>query len=640
MPRSASDKHEIIAAILTGGVTFAVYWFTLAPSVMFIDAGELAAAAHTLGIPHPTGYPLFVMLAWLWQLMPIGTVIYRLNLFSAVCSGISVAFFVRFLSAMLGRMQASRLNTQSDTDDHTSEPPAQSALPLRQIVSVVGGLILGFGGTFWSGAVSIEVYSLHALFLSLLLWLFVTALDAGPEARPGGARWLMFAFVLGLSFTNHGTTVTLAPAFLTLFFLTYGFGGRAWKRIAIAIPPFLVGLLPFLYIPLRAAAHPPLNWGNISNAGEFFAHISGKLYRIWMFTGLEVPSIQLRLFAQRLPFEFGFLLLIPALAGIVISFRRHRRIAWFLLLLFLGCVAYAVNYAIFDIASYFLLAYFAVAVWAAIGLSAFLQWLQPRRIAYGLLLVILALGAQFTVSFLDASARGNYLVEDYMRNCFRTMDQRAIVFSNQWNMFVAASMYYQQVEAFRTDVTVIDTHLLRRRWFIEQLRRSDPELFRGSEQALAAYLDEFAKYERGEPYDFSVIKARNLELIRSIIRAHTGRRPVYFTYGVDKRDYEEFTLVPQGLVFRAYRPGEEPSLDVPVDDRLPFRPCRMRDDYSRSIEDFYFRMNAERGYYLYGQGRKDAAEIYFARAATFRQYVPGARWTQWRGLSHLFYNKL
>ena len=72
---------------MTFVIAFAVYWFTLAPAVWVGDSGELIAAAHTLGIPHPTGYPLWLLLVkGFSSVVPFGSVAWRANLFSALCA--------------------------------------------------------------------------------------------------------------------------------------------------------------------------------------------------------------------------------------------------------------------------------------------------------------------------------------------------------------------------------------------------------------------------------------------------------------------------------------------------------------------------------------------------------------------------
>src|SRR5215210_8117244 len=81
-------------AAVVAAVVLAVFVLTLAPTVTFWDAGEFIAAAKTLGIPHPPGTPLFVMIAHVWaMLLPIGEYAFRTNLLSAVLSAAGAGLF-------------------------------------------------------------------------------------------------------------------------------------------------------------------------------------------------------------------------------------------------------------------------------------------------------------------------------------------------------------------------------------------------------------------------------------------------------------------------------------------------------------------------------------------------------------------
>ena len=90
-------------AIGVAGAALAVYVATLAPGLTFehngADGGDLITAAHTLGVPHPSGYPTYTLLAWLASQLPVGTIAYRANLLSAVCA--SLAAGLTCLSAQI-----------------------------------------------------------------------------------------------------------------------------------------------------------------------------------------------------------------------------------------------------------------------------------------------------------------------------------------------------------------------------------------------------------------------------------------------------------------------------------------------------------------------------------------------------------
>ena len=80
-----SRQLENVFAAAIALAVFIVYLTTLCPTTNFIDSGELATVAYTLGIAHPTGYPLFTLMGWIFAHLPLGSrVIYQLNMMAAV----------------------------------------------------------------------------------------------------------------------------------------------------------------------------------------------------------------------------------------------------------------------------------------------------------------------------------------------------------------------------------------------------------------------------------------------------------------------------------------------------------------------------------------------------------------------------
>ena len=276
-------QNDLFTGLVLALIAFIVYFLTLSPSIGFIDNGELATVATTLGIAHPTGYPLFTLIGWLFVHLPLGhRVIWNMNLLSALLCSASIYFFYRVFLLFLSNASPLRAGEKRS---------------FYRIAAATGVLSLAFSRTFWSQALSIEVYPLHILFLSVVLLLFLRAVLGNKEtAKEPPRTWLLFALCLGLSFTNHMTTILLAPGFLYLFFATYGTGRPAWNKIGMAAIPFLLGLSLYLYLPLRDRQGPMLNWGSPSNLVDFWKHVSGERYHLGMFSSLEVASNHFKAF--------------------------------------------------------------------------------------------------------------------------------------------------------------------------------------------------------------------------------------------------------------------------------------------------------------------------------------------------------
>ena len=242
--------------MLAGLAALAVYVRTLAPTVVGGDSGELIVAAAVRGIAHPPGYPLYTLLGNLFAHLPIGTVAWRVNLLSAACDAAAAGLLCHAVLRW----------TRS----------AGAAL--------LAAALFAFSPLVWPYAVSAEVFPLNNLFAAALVDLSVTAAFAPrPVLLP------LTAFVVGLGLTNHHTLVFLgAPLLAALALLerkTLSIRGAALAALA-----FAAGLLPYLYLPWAAAAHPPLAWGDPTTWRGFLTHLLRREYGTFRLANAEVGA--------------------------------------------------------------------------------------------------------------------------------------------------------------------------------------------------------------------------------------------------------------------------------------------------------------------------------------------------------------
>ncbi|MEW5986576.1 MAG: DUF2723 domain-containing protein, partial [Chloroflexota bacterium] len=212
-----------------------VYLFTLAPDLTWAnhsaDGGELITAAVTLGVPHPPGYPTYVLLGKLFSFLPIGTVAYRFNLLSAICVALAGAF-----ATVIGYSKIQNPKSK-----------------------IAAALAFAFAPLVWGQALVAEVYGLNLLFVAAVLW-------ATLNGRPGWLRGLL----LGLSVTTHLTSLLLTPLIVGTT--------RRNQRPALLLG-CLVGLTPFLVIPWLARGGSPVVWGEPTTLSGWWWLVSGRLYQ-------------------------------------------------------------------------------------------------------------------------------------------------------------------------------------------------------------------------------------------------------------------------------------------------------------------------------------------------------------------------
>lgn len=553
--RQVFRNPETLQGLALAVFAFLAYLSTMASTVGTEDPGEIATGLYSLGILHPTGYPVFTLLGHVFAHLPLGpTVIWRLNLLGALLSATAAFLFHgTFLRVLSGT--GFGLTGQGDRNAPTLPRFAVQA------GAAAATMIYAFSAVYWFEAVWLEVYALHLVFLALLVRLFLGALEHHAEPR----RWLLFAYVVGLSFAHHMMTVLLAPAFLMLFFRVHGGGREAWKRIAMAVPPFLLALTAYLYLPLRAASKPLMNWGEPTTPGALWKHITAAQYGDQMFTSLEVAWRKLAQFTVDLPGDFGHAPLALAALGL----WSLRRFPWPLLfsgLVFVTGTVYAINYT-FDDPNFNLNAHFAVALWAGYGARALLAW-RPRgtaRILAGACVAVVALcPLAFNYPKLDKSR--DTMVDDYARNVLASMDSGAVFFSNEYERLGGPVFYLQNVEGFRKDVAVLDVILLGNPWFYGYLESTHPDLLEASRTEVDAFREELDRLIAGHR-DTLVHNARLKAMFEAIIENSRARgRPVYVSGNINPAMIDAYQHAPTGMVFRL--------LDVDDTLRVPLREPR------------------------------------------------------------------
>jgi hypothetical protein len=612
--------NENVISVLLVAISFCVYLTTMCRSVGFTDSGELATVICTLGIAHPTGYPLFTLLGKCWMMIPTPLEeILQLNIFAALLTAIAVGVF--FKTTLILRRSALvfqvRSRKRKELNDHRFI-----------LASAIASLVLGFSTTFWSQSTVIEVYSLHLVLIILSTFLFVGGLEEQlRQSQFLSRKLILFAFVLGLSFSNHMTTILLAPGFLWLYFRIFKFSKESFRRILNIAPFFLLGLSIYLYMPIRSSGNPLLDWGHPATLERFFWHISGKQFRVWMFSGWSVVQKQLSYFANNFISEVHLAVIACIVIGMFVLFRRSRRMFIFLTFLFLTTIVYAVNYDIFDIGSYFLLSYIVTGWIAAYGIDFLFDWISDKR-SWMKAMAVVILTALPVVQIMNNWNRvdetKNILPQQFVWNAFTHFEHNAVVVASQWDYFISPSLYYQFIRNERRDITIIDKSLLQNRsWYFMQLQRQFPELMERIRPSANLFLEELDKFEHDIPFNFNIIQSCWQNLLSDIIEKSLPDHPVYIDARIDREFSSTYYRTPTGLFLRLTKKEDTTCYKTAL---ASFGIWDKKRPVAKDFEQYYIAMLIREADWLFKKGRIDEAKTVLVEV----QYIePGNFSASW-----------
>jgi len=446
------DPWSLVIGLSLFILIFVVYLSTLSPIVGEADSFEFQVVSYTLGIAHPSGYPLYILLGKLFTLLPIGNIAYRVNLISPLFASLAVVCV--YLSLL--------------------------CLTQHRAVSLLAALTFAFSRTFWSQAVIAEVYTLNAFFVALMLYLLLKQIGKLANRQIG-----KIAFVYGLSLTNHLTMTLLAPAMAIYVWLTSGFNfaqpgspdpgqkrgfsnpfrARAfgfWTlNFGFLLGLFLLGLSVYLYIPLR---WPALH-GRPMALGEFVNWVLGSRFRgafhwdAWL-KDPERYAILFRLILE----QYGWVGLILGLLGLVWLFTKRRGEAILLLVAYVTYLIYGLNYYVPDISAFVIPAHLIFAIWIGAGFHVLWKVISSRisDIGYWALdsLLITCFSLLITLPLLwinlpqvDMSNHGweAYRWGQYVLGLDLTPGSVILADSEK----IAPLYYLQQVEGVRPDLDII-----------------------------------------------------------------------------------------------------------------------------------------------------------------------------------------
>ena len=452
----------VAAALFIG--SFLLYVSTMAPSVAPGDSAEFQFAPYILGIAHPPGYALYILLGKLFTLLPLGTVAYRMNLFSALWGALTVSLTYLIILQLSAEKKSSL----------AAQAPA-----------VLGAAAFAVSANLWQHSTFTNAHTLTAAWAALALFLLL-AWDKSGDDR----RLYAFALTCGLGLTHHPLILISFPAFAAFILLVKprllvspkkpsgpkialrglanprfwpgpGDPGRAkldLLKLATLGLLFLLGLSVYLYYPLRSA--PPFGPQDTNTLDGFLRLVTAQGLRmnLFPFSWREQPQRVLAL-KTLLGLQYNAPAILLGIAG-AIWLALKRRKAFVLLALFFTLNSAFIMNTIQDVMKYLHLPFMVYAVWIGCGAMALFDLLKswPAKLqtkslcSVALALLLFASPLKMgLLNFWRVDLSDYRLSDDFVQATFDHFQDEGTVLLCDWD-HITPLWYYEFVEERKPNV--------------------------------------------------------------------------------------------------------------------------------------------------------------------------------------------
>jgi tetratricopeptide (TPR) repeat protein len=578
------DRVNSAIAFSVFALSLVMYALTVQNTVPFWDSGEFIATSYVLGIPHPPGTPLYVLIGRLFTLVPIANIASRVNFMSSLAAAFAVLLTYLIIVKLINAMW--RAGSKAERW-------------VAYVGGVVGALFMAFSTSFWDSAVEAEVYDISSAMMLLCVWmglLWRERLDEEKSDMP----LLFIAYICFLAIGIHlGTLLALPP--LVLFVLLVRWRSVINARfLTIAIALAVLGVSVHLYLLIRANLNPPINEADPSNWSALWKVLTRDQYkppsifdRRTAFS-YQLDHMFLRYFWEQfktgLPISGALLPVLIGVLGAVGQAVKDKKGFVLMLSLFLitslALVVY-LNFSDNEVRErdyFFIASYHLFCAWIGIGAAMIVKtaafrvaekvrghtgwWMawggpaelasKPALILASAVMILLSLlpvikGGQF----YHHDRKNNFVARDYAYNMLVPLDQDSIILTNGDNDTFPL-WYLQEVEGVRKDVRVVNLSLLNTAWYIKQLKYEEPKV------PITLTDSQIDRLMPVRDATGRIILVKDFA-VQNIISANKWKRPLYLAVTVPDQMGLENHLIMEGLSFRVVpEESEGTKVDVPV----------------------------------------------------------------------------
>ena len=592
-------------------LSFAVYLLTMGNTVSFFDSGELIAASATLGLAHPPGYPLYVLVGHIFSYIPISNIAFRTNLASALFGAMTVMVVYMITEILLRKIFKDE----------------QSSFKIRA-TALSASFAFAFSMNQWGQTNMSEVYAMNSFLIGFIILILInwrmTLISEKPGERKSRAKHLWLAvFLFGLGFGDHHTVLVVVPVAVFIIAVTNWRMLIDLRTMSILLFFFILGFSVYLYLPIRAAQPLVMNWGDPETLEQFLwlflrqGYPKGEMWREWSLFFHQLKTINLL-------YEFTIAGFILFALGLTTSLKKGWSYASItaivLLVLSVGVIVYSngpkENTFLFE--AFHTPTYMVFAPWIGVGMFWLLsnasghltRVLHDRNILALWFIILTILPAFLIYQHYDKNDRSrNFIAYDYATNELKSLSSNGILFT--WGDSGAFPLWYlQYVEKYQPGVLLLHTPHLASDWYIDEI----PDLKNNR-------LRRVPQNHRTPGMAVELVTKENL-----------GKRKSYIDYS-SKYSFpiKKMNFAPYGIVYR-HEARKEP-LDPTIWDSYVTRDLVGGDilkdlDIGKAISIYGF-CYYDNGYALLKEGKRNAAINMFKKSV---EIVPGLKTRAQRAL--------
>ncbi len=312
--------------------TFFIWLFFLSVAFLYLrnithdvysgDIGDLATAAYFFGVPHPPGYPTLTLLGFIFSRLPLALpIISRISLVSVSAALVGLVYYFKFATEVLQGQQIEKKTPKG----------------MISFIGLFSTALLAFSYLYWLYAEIPEVFALSNCLL-ILLYYFAWKYQLTKKIF----YLYITAFCVGLSLTNQQAILAAFPGILVFVFPVLLQKKHTWlmrgKFVGKSIVWIMVGLLPYLYLPIAAATNPRINWMNEPTVINFWRMLTRANYEFAKnLVGLDQRFAVMKIYLTALFGNYSILAVLIGLIGMICMYKLQKRIFYALVVGFVFC---------------------------------------------------------------------------------------------------------------------------------------------------------------------------------------------------------------------------------------------------------------------------------------------------------------